>query len=352
MPGGLGRRSALPRSYLGLLLGLLLALPNAPALAQSGHTAPPGGGFGLPLDCAMGAVCVIQNYIDHDPGPGWRDHSCGPLSYDGHRGTDFRVPTQLDMRRGVSVIAAADGVVVIAKDGQPDLLMQDTGPGKTREERNGNWVAIRHGGGWVTTYAHMMKGTVAVKEGEQVTRGQKLGLIGLSGNSDFPHVHFAVTYRNQLLDPFTGTEPTAACGAVDGTLWSPAAEAQLAYRAGGLLSSGFLGRQPNHREVMEGIVQPDVLPADSPVLIFWTGSWGLLKGDKQILTILGPDGTVFVSNTRTLDDNRATESRWIGKRRRTEPWPAGRYRGLYRLERQVGGTTVTVVDSQHEIEVR
>src|SRR3546814_4264441 len=67
----------------------------------------------------MGAVCTVQNYIDHDPGPGWRDHSCGPLSYDGHRGIDIRVPTQIEMRRGVAVIAAADGEVPVARDGQP-----------------------------------------------------------------------------------------------------------------------------------------------------------------------------------------------------------------------------------------
>ncbi len=340
------------RGALVAFLGLLASA--SPTLAQSDTQTPtpPGGGFGLPVDCAMGSVCSIQNYIDHDPGPGWQDHACGPLSYDGHRGIDFRVPTQIDMRRGVAVIAAADGEVVIAKDGQPDLLMEDTGPGKTREERNGNWVAIRHGDGWVTTYAHMMKGTVAVKQGERVARGQKLGLIGLSGNSDFPHVHFAVTHRNRLLDPFTGMEPTAACGAERQSLWSPAAQAKLAYRAGGLLSAGFLGRQTTHREAMEGIEQPDSLPADSPVLIFWTTSWGLLQGDRQSLTIIGPDGKVFVSNMREIEKNRATESRWIGKRRRAEPWPAGRYRGIYRLERRVGGATVAVIDITREVEVR
>ena len=348
------RRCALRSASLGLAAGIVLLLSALPAIAQApaGLPAPPGGGFGLPVDCVMGAVCTVQNYIDHDPGPGWRDHSCGPLSYDGHRGIDIRVPTELEMRRGVAVIAAADGVVIIAKDGQPDLLMQDTGPGKTREERNGNWVALQHDGGWVTTYAHMRKGSVAVREGQRVARGAQLGLIGLSGNSDFPHVHFAVTYRNLLLDPFTGQEPTAACGETAGSLWSPAAQAALAYRPGGLLSAGFLGREPTHREVMAGIDAPAEIAADAPVLIFWTGSWGLLKGDRQIFTIVGPDGQVFAASQREMERDRATESRWIGKRRRAEPWPPGRYRGLYRLERKIGGTKVTVVEVQRDVEIR
>src|SRR3546814_18786942 len=86
----------------------------------------------------------------------------------------------------------------------------------------------------------MRNGSLAVRVGQRVTRGDKLGLIGLSGNTDFPHLHFAVTRGNVLLDPFTGGQPSAACGAAAQSLWSPAAQAELSYRAGGLLSAGFL----------------------------------------------------------------------------------------------------------------
>ncbi|MEQ8356667.1 MAG: M23 family metallopeptidase [Kiloniellaceae bacterium] len=345
----LGRRF---RTTLGPSLLLAASMVFTVTAAQAQTLAPPGGGFDLPLDCRMGEVCSVQNYIDHDPGPGWRDHTCGGLSYDGHRGIDIRVPTQIEMRQGVAVVAAAAGEVIIAEDGQPDLLMQDTGPGKTREQRNGNWVAIKHGGTWVTTYAHMMKGSVAVKAGDRVERGQKLGLIGLSGNSDFPHVHFAVTHRNKLLDPFTGTTPEDACGTATESLWSPAAAVQLAYRVGGLLSAGLLGRQPSHREIMDGIEAPNRIEAEAPVLIFWIGAWGLRKGDRQILTILDPKGKVFLSKDHILERDRATVSRWIGRKLRAKAWPAGTYRGLYRVERRVGGTTVTVIETQREVEIR
>src|SRR3546814_17315173 len=81
-----------------------------------------------------------------------------------------------------------------------------------------------------------------------------------------------------------------------GSLVSPAAQAERPYRAGGLLSAGFLDREPTHREVMEGIAAPASIAADAPVLICWTGSWGLRKGDRQVLTILGPDNEVFVAS--------------------------------------------------------
>src|SRR3546814_12605378 len=99
---------------------------------------------------------------------------------------------------------------------------------------------------------------------------------------------------------------------------------------------------------MDGCDAPAAMAAGAPGLVFWTGSWGVLKGERQILTIIGPDGSVFMSAERVLERNRATESRWIGRKRRSEPWPPGRYRGLYRLERQVGGAPVTVSDVQRE----
>jgi hypothetical protein len=332
----------------GLLLLLLLGLASLPAAAEV--LAPPGGGFGLPVDCDMDRVCSVQNYIDHDPGLGWLDHACGPLSYDGHRGIDFRVPTQIEMRRGVAVVAAADGRVIIARDGQPDILMQDTGPGTTREERNGNWVAIDHGGGWVTTYAHLMQGSVAVEDGQQVARGEKLGLIGLSGNSDFPHVHFAVTHR--LLDPYIGKEPGAACGEAGTSLWSPEVEAQIPYRAGGLLSAGFLNRVPDKKEILEGIAPRAHFSSTDRLLVFWAGTWGVQKGDLQTLLILGPDGRTFFRKDAEIERNQAVWTIHFGVRRSDEDLQPGEYVGFYRVRRPNGDWPATVLSVRTTATVR
>ena len=65
----------------------------------------------VPVDCRVGESCFIQQYADHDPGPGAKDYRCGSLTYDGHDGTDFRLPTTAAQRAGVKVLAAADGMV-------------------------------------------------------------------------------------------------------------------------------------------------------------------------------------------------------------------------------------------------
>src|SRR3546814_13809949 len=85
------------------------------------------------------------------------------------------------MRRGVAGIAAADGEVLVARDGQPDRLMQDAGPATTVDERNGNWVALRHDDGWATTYAHMRNGSLAVRVGQRAARGDKARKRVVSG---------------------------------------------------------------------------------------------------------------------------------------------------------------------------
>ena len=93
---------------------------------------------------------------------------------------------------GAPVVAAAAGVVVAAQDDQPDQIpFQPTPPGEPRTIL-GNNVIVDIGHGRFTAYAHLKPGSVAVAVGARVRAGQQLGLLGNSGNSDFPHLHFQV----------------------------------------------------------------------------------------------------------------------------------------------------------------
>ena len=138
--------------------------------------APPAGAFelALPLDCRLGDSCYIQQFPDHDPGPGATDFTCGPLSYDGHDGTDIALPSRAAMAAGVAVLAAAPGVVKGVRDGVEDFIAAI--PGK----ESGNGVVIDHGDGWETQYCHLRRGSVRVKAGERVAAGQALGFVIVS----------------------------------------------------------------------------------------------------------------------------------------------------------------------------
>jgi hypothetical protein len=69
---------------------LLCALLFAPVSGLSASETLPR--FGLPIDCELGKSCFVQNYLDHDKTGGSLDFRCSGRTYDGHDGTDFRVP--------------------------------------------------------------------------------------------------------------------------------------------------------------------------------------------------------------------------------------------------------------------
>lgn len=93
---------------------------------------------------------------------------------------------------GQEVISAAEGLVVTAVDGFDDQIPGELPAVITLEEADGNHIVVDHGNGNFALYAHLIKGSVAVKEGDFVTRGQFLGLVGNTGNTSAPHLHFHV----------------------------------------------------------------------------------------------------------------------------------------------------------------
>jgi murein DD-endopeptidase MepM/ murein hydrolase activator NlpD len=101
-----------------------------------------------------------------------------------HTGIDLSVPL------GTPVFAAADGVVVLARS------MTDASGALVGY---GNYVIIQHDAGLKTLYGHLL--AIGVKEGDQVKRGQLVGLVGSTGNSTGPHTHFEVRIENSPVDP-------------------------------------------------------------------------------------------------------------------------------------------------------
>ena len=91
---------------------------------------------------------------------------------------------------GQEALAVADGTVVKAVDGLPEQVPGVFPENISPAEADGNSVILDIGGGNYALYAHFQPGSVRVKEGERVKRGEVLGLVGNSGNSLAPHLHF------------------------------------------------------------------------------------------------------------------------------------------------------------------
>ena len=114
---------------------------------------------------------------------------------------DDRLKNENYYAEGNDALAVADGRVVATKDGIPENV-----PGAnsravpiTLETVGGNHVIIDIGGGYYAFYAHLRPGSLRVKVGDRVKRGQVIGLVGNTGNSTEPHLHFHVADANSPL---------------------------------------------------------------------------------------------------------------------------------------------------------
>ncbi|UWQ11582.1 M23 family metallopeptidase [Aliiroseovarius crassostreae] len=317
---------------------MILALAAAPAAAFAdiggtdigradiGRTELRGPKFAQPVDCVLGESCFILNLTDADPGEGVADYTCGPRSYDGHKGTDFALPSHAAMRKGVTVLAAAPGRVKGRRDGMKDALYGSEGAPDVSGRDCGNGVVIDHGGGWESQYCHMAQGSVTVRTGDKVRMGQELGRVGLSGKTQYPHLHLSLRKDGKVVDPF---HPDAAFTAPskclspdlsDGQLWLT----PIPYPSGGIASTGFATDTPQFDEIKQGNTPIPPLPADGPALVGWSMVYGPRQGDILHLRIEGPTGMVGEQKIE-ITKTQVLAFRAFGKKTRTA-WPEGMYR--------------------------
>lgn len=161
----------------------------------------------------------ISNFVDHNskfPSV-LTDYNCGRRTYDtnsgyNHAGIDFFTwPfgwNKMDNSE-VAVLAAAPGVILDVVDGNFD---------RSCSFNNNSWnaVYVRHSDGSVAWYGHLKNGSATTKSiGEEVEEGEYLGIVGSSGNSTGPHLHFEVhDASGNVVDPFKGT-----CNQIESSLW-------------------------------------------------------------------------------------------------------------------------------------
>jgi Peptidase family M23 len=100
---------------------------------------------------------------------------------------------------GQPVNAVADGTVAVAVDRYPDLRVGQGREEPTPDNAGGNHVVLDIGDGRFAAYAHLQAGSVTVKPGDRVTRGQHIANAGSSGTSGGPHLHFQVTDRPSVV---------------------------------------------------------------------------------------------------------------------------------------------------------
>ena len=294
----------------------------------------------LPIPCRQGEDCWLFRYVDLDPSDAVTDFRCGRLSDDGHKGTDFAIADVHAMARGVPVFAMAAGTVLGTRDGMADRDVLIAGNATVRGRECGNGAIIDHGDGWETQYCHLRKGSVAVKTGDMVETGQRIGLVGYSGAATFPHVHVNLRHNKQLVDPFTGlkvgdAEAIACAGQRANGLWSTTASEQLTYTTPVVYAAGFATGPVTSADIRLGKHRARHFPSTVPALTFWSYTTGLNPDLTLELGLKRPGRDRFLTKEFHFEaqDNgqQIIAMRSITLDGKGKKWPSGRYQARIRV---------------------
>ena len=226
--------------------------------------------FDSPIEGAPGISHWYGAYVDHAGG----DYACGVKYYGGHRGIDILLRNFQVQDSGVKVVAAARGSVIHARDGQPD---RNTVNGA----RASNEVSIDHGAGVVTHYYHLRTNSILVALNQVVEKGQPLALVGSSGNSNWPHLHFEVSDNSSQRDPSTGP-----CNLVS-SLWRD----QLPYQnAFAVADAGLtLAAAVSFASLLEGPPRTAQVPAGINSALVWY-NLANIQSDSVRIAVKAPGG--------------------------------------------------------------
>jgi len=187
---------------LPFLMFSLLIFQNA--YAQENRNSPQfaqivsSQGFSMPIDCKINQTCWIMNYVDYAPDNGKAtDMACLNRTYDTHKGTDFALLDEDTMQKGVSI---------------------------------------------------------TVKPNQKVKAGEKIAEVGLSGLTEFPHLHFGIIKNKKVIDPFTGLDNTQKCNSAKRSLWHK--DINLSYEPFSIQSLGFtlLAKKLNQKIYLKALI--------------------------------------------------------------------------------------------------
>ena len=272
--------------------------------------------FSLPLNCENGTTCFLQSYVDIDLTRKRQDPFCGTATYNGHKGTDIRVQTIAQLKGKIPILAMADGVVVGMRNGMTDRLAATQSDfEKLKGKECGNGVVINHpglgDGKWQTQLCHLAKGSVRLKKSDRVKRGDMIGFMGLSGATQFPHIHFTVRHKGKFIDPVRGIAAGGSCQPEkDESLLTDKAAKTLKNIETPLLESGFASGRVSGKTLL--FARAPKVTAKGP-MVFYAKFLNLHKGDQIRLTLTGPEGPMAQSTTKPLDRPKATYTAYTGK---------------------------------------
>jgi hypothetical protein len=227
------------------------------------------------------------HYVDLDPTSGVTDWFCQAVTYHGHRGNDMTIRDFMEMDQGRFVVAGAEGTVFWAGDSNYD---RNTVPGGSN-----NYIDILHADGSHSIYLHFRQWSTRVAAGDHVYQGQPIGLVGSSGDSSNPHVHFEIQDSGgNAIDPYAGPCRTGA------TLWSFTQPAHVSQNAMDLADAGLHVWQPWYWFIVQPPPQmTHVWQNAANALYFWIKFTDCHNGDVSNVRLYDPTNAKYAETSYT-----------------------------------------------------
>ncbi len=246
-----------------------------------------------PLAGSPGKTWVTNNYTDQDPTGNRKDYRGAvhgnAITYDGHRGYDIDIGSFRQMDTNAVVAnAAASGKVVKVVDTNSDRNMSCTG--------DANYVEVEHRNGFITRYLHLKKGSAKVEVGDPVTTGQAIGVVGSSGCSTAPHLHFEVR------DCDNGWVEPALAG-----MWSPD---PATYEASGVLDVMMrVGDTFSYEQIADPAPNPTTIKNNQTIAVAISAAFR--NNDEVSSRMYAVNGGSELIKEHYYTENRRYGHRWL-----------------------------------------
>ncbi len=279
--------------------------------------------LGFPVLCNYEENCWIVNYPDNGS---IQDYKGGKITYKNNKGVDIAVKTVSDLKNGIPVISAQDGEVVFVRNDVPDNY--PLGPENASEEPPfyGNAVVIEHNNGWKTAYFHLKKGSIRVKPGDFAGKGKKIARMGLSGNTNFPCLHFAVIYDKSYFDPFSGLELANKEKLKQyKPFWSASVKETLKYREVIIPNIGVSQEEPSLFSIKEGKYEDIEIMNDTPELFFWVRGFHFIPNDLIKINLINPEQKLVLDSQFRIKSNKIEQVVSFKKPKEDQTWVPGIY---------------------------
>lgn len=274
--------------------------------------------LGLPVNCRLRQDCFVQQMSDVDPGHGTLDPLCGQATYQGHTGWDIRLRSLSDIAQDVPVIAVADGTISRIRDGVPDQIFDAANDRPRMSDREcGNGVVIDHHGALSSQYCHLKNGSLTVRPGMNVRRGERIGSIGSSGVAEFPHVHLSVRLDGKLVEPVTGKplgNEAQVCGDLSGSLFDTGSTQALVEPPVAILDVGLANAPPE----LSNLVRtggPPLATGRSNSAVVWVWAINVDEGVRFRIRLVGPGEVTLIDHTtNALPRRKASYLAYVGRK--------------------------------------